>query len=367
MRKLTFELEFITPAFIGGADPKDAELRPASFVGLLRWWWRVVLATFIRNTEELFKYESLLFGSQDRAGSVYLRLVDVPKASQKMNENLYILGQGALGRKYINAKQKFKVVLICEDKYVKLLESLSRLAFNFGGIGYRARKGLGSMYIVGEEENLEVFKPQHWEKILKDTGIKTETPNMDLPNLKNLTILKKTESFTDWEDALRKLGELYREIRLKERKTPEYLSMVYYFLRNQSKNINPSRVELNNLPLGLPIMYSLARKEGDKTVRVQAQLTWKLDREDNVSDRRRASTVLFNIKPGSIYALVFKCKFLPEGASLRLQAKGKYWNNSNPRPKDFYIPANIWERRYNTLLNSLIDNLERIGFRRVSI
>ncbi len=372
MKKLTFELEFITPAFIGGADPKDAELRPASFVGLLRWWWRVVLATFIRNTEELFKYESLLFGSQDRAGSVYLRLENVPKASQEMNENFYILGQGARERKYIDARQRFKVVLICEDKYVKLLESLSRLAFNFGGIGYRARKGLGSMYIVGEEETLEVFRPQHWEKILKDTGIKTETPNMDLPNLKNLTILKKTESFTDsdWRDVLGKLGELYREIRLKETKTPEYLSMVYYFLRNQRENINLSRVELNNLPLGLPIMYqsrSLARKEGDKTVRAQAQLTWKLDREDNVSDRRRASTVLFSIKPGNIYALVFKCKFLPEGASLRLQAKGKYWNNSTPKPKDFYIPASIWERGYNTLLNSLIDNLERIGFRRVSI
>jgi CRISPR/Cas system CMR-associated protein Cmr1 (group 7 of RAMP superfamily) len=41
VKRLTFDLEFITPAFIGGAN-QQAELRPASFVGLLRWWWRAL-------------------------------------------------------------------------------------------------------------------------------------------------------------------------------------------------------------------------------------------------------------------------------------------------------------------------------------
>lgn len=42
--KTLFEkrLEFITPAFLCGADQSKAELRPASIRGQLRWWFRVL-------------------------------------------------------------------------------------------------------------------------------------------------------------------------------------------------------------------------------------------------------------------------------------------------------------------------------------
>ncbi len=36
-----FTIEVVTPAFLGGSDT-NAELRSASFKGLLRYWWRVL-------------------------------------------------------------------------------------------------------------------------------------------------------------------------------------------------------------------------------------------------------------------------------------------------------------------------------------
>lgn len=41
----TYNLEFITPAFLTGADQSRAELRAASVRGALRWWFRVLGGT----------------------------------------------------------------------------------------------------------------------------------------------------------------------------------------------------------------------------------------------------------------------------------------------------------------------------------
>jgi len=80
VKRLTFELEFITPAFIGGAN-QQAELRPASFVGLLRWWWRALKGEC--NIENLRAEEVEIFGGIAKnpkkeeikmASPVYLRV-----------------------------------------------------------------------------------------------------------------------------------------------------------------------------------------------------------------------------------------------------------------------------------------------------
>ena len=49
MTTKTFDLEFITPAFLCGANQEQAELRPASVRGQLRWWLRALGAD--RETE----------------------------------------------------------------------------------------------------------------------------------------------------------------------------------------------------------------------------------------------------------------------------------------------------------------------------
>ncbi len=78
--KLEYKLEFITPAFIGGAFPdKEAELRPASFIGILRWWFRNLALTVTDNLEAIYKLESELFGNTKRAGKVWVNIEPIGK------------------------------------------------------------------------------------------------------------------------------------------------------------------------------------------------------------------------------------------------------------------------------------------------
>ena len=51
MKSQICKLEFITPAFLSGADQGQAELRAASIRGALRWWFRVLGGTKEEETE----------------------------------------------------------------------------------------------------------------------------------------------------------------------------------------------------------------------------------------------------------------------------------------------------------------------------
>jgi len=44
MYSVSFELETITPLFMAGADGITPELRPPSFKGMMRFWWRAMRA-----------------------------------------------------------------------------------------------------------------------------------------------------------------------------------------------------------------------------------------------------------------------------------------------------------------------------------
>ena len=59
------QVEFVTPAFIGGADPRRPEhatLRAATLRGELRWWWRTMHVGYL-DTRELRALEDAIWGS----------------------------------------------------------------------------------------------------------------------------------------------------------------------------------------------------------------------------------------------------------------------------------------------------------------
>jgi len=199
VRRLTFDLEFITPAFIGGAN-HQAELRPASFVGLLRWWWRALKGEC--DIEKLREEEVKIFGGIAKnprkeeikmASPVYLRLEgDVSKSEDLINEYrlswsfdrnrraligphagvgyLYYSmvpkkkrnGQEEKGREFIKVGSKLSLTLIGKDEFLKhYIASLWALVF-LGGVGARSRRGGGNLAVVGYEpkdlpKDLEIF------------------------------------------------------------------------------------------------------------------------------------------------------------------------------------------------------------------
>ena len=378
MEKLEYEIEFITPAFIGGADQR-AELRPASFIGLLRWWWRVVLASFLAEAEDIYEWDSKLFGNQKKAGRVFLKLKNTAKNEEtdRLSKPLYMLGIGGRNRRYIKPGATFKLQLIVPDNYKEIVDSLIQLAITFGGIGYRGRKGFGSMRLTNIDVGYEVLKISYWQNLIEKLNLKETKPNFNLPNLRNLALLKYSPRNEDWswQQAINTLGEIYKRIRRpRGRKTPEYYSCIYYFLR--SEEIDSGKVNFANLPFGLPIMFQsrslyTGHKRRGKEEHAKAQLNWKPIHEESSdkekpTEKRRASSILFNIKEDGIYALAFRCKFLPENSELQIQAKGDYWKlkgQKKPPP----ININFSESVYTNVFDQVIQRLKSEGFEEVKL
>lgn len=124
MKKLSFELEFITPAFIGDAN-QQAELRPASFVGLIRWWWRALKC--ISNTESLYQHEVSIFGGHTKDGALASKV------------RLKLSGEGIISENFL--KQAYRLEWVYDKK--------DGLKGRHAGVGYL----LYSMNLPEKKEN----------------------------------------------------------------------------------------------------------------------------------------------------------------------------------------------------------------------
>jgi CRISPR-associated protein Cmr1 len=265
VKRLTFELEFITPAFIGGAN-QQAELRPASFVGLLRWWWRALKGEC--DIENLRAEEVEIFGGIaknlkkeeiKKASPVYLRVEgDVSKGEDLINEYrlswsfdknrraligphagvgyLYYFmlpkkkrnGQEEKGREFIEPGSKLKLTLIGKDKVLKhYIASLWALVF-LGGVGARSRRGGGNLAVVDYNPK---DLPKDLEKIsFIPTGdfCKWFVENLrevkhlvgsskglcdKYSNLSNVKLVLSKKEFDTWFEALDDIGKEFMKFR----------------------------------------------------------------------------------------------------------------------------------------------------------
>ncbi len=167
METLSFELELVTPMFMGGADPTGpAEFRAASLKGLLRFWFRALYPDKLED-------EGRLFGTTEHRAPVTVRVqlagnqekYRLPKGSERLHEYAY-LGYGLL--KYNSQAKKNLTERPCltagaratlrlslanyltlEDK-IKILRSFWALAM-LGGLGARSRRGFGSFRIMASQ------------------------------------------------------------------------------------------------------------------------------------------------------------------------------------------------------------------------
>jgi len=249
VKKLTFELEFITPAFIGGAN-QQAELRPASFVGLLRWWWRALKGEC--NIEKLREEEIKIFGGDGKMASpVYLRVEgDVRKGSDLINEyrlswsfdrNRRALigphaGVGYLyysmtalnkKREFIKAGSRLRLTLIGKDEFLKhYIASLWALVF-LGGVGSRSRRGGGNLTVIDynpKDLGISFIPTGYFDEWLvenlkraKDLVGSSKTPCNEYSNLKNVKLVLSPREFNTWVEALNDIGNRFMNFRVKNR------------------------------------------------------------------------------------------------------------------------------------------------------
>jgi CRISPR-associated protein Cmr1 len=174
----------VTPMFLGGADGQAEGIRPPSLKGALRFWWRALNWGRIRQDhpddtyalEVLHKQEAALFGASaeeiggNQVGGQGAFLLTMPPnkltrqtkghihakfaahdASRYLGYGLIVpFGRqaGELLRDCIDEKQRFTVNLLFRKEVdSSVLDALIALGL-LGGLGSRARHGLGSLTLL---------------------------------------------------------------------------------------------------------------------------------------------------------------------------------------------------------------------------
>ena len=181
IRKISATYRIVTPMFCGGASPKtSAELRLSSLKGALRFWWRSLMGSCVRDVKELRDREAGLFGSADSKygrSKVILRIVpektklepEVGKGQQLGNgqfKGAYYLGYGVLNafasrktgakagelaRPMIpggNFTVEFQFLPSVSDEDFEQAKAAIVMLGMIGGLGSKSRKGFGSLTLV---------------------------------------------------------------------------------------------------------------------------------------------------------------------------------------------------------------------------
>ena len=317
MKRLTFDLEFITPAFIGGAY-QQAELRPASFVGLLRWWWRALKGEC--DIKRLREEEIKIFGGDGKMASpVYLRVEgDVSKGEDLINEYrlswnfdrnrraligphagvgyLYYSMVALNKREFIKADSRLRLTLIGKDEVLKHhIASLWALVF-LGGVGARSRRGGGNLTVIDynpKDLGISFIPTGYFDEWLvenlkraKDLVGSSKTSCNEYSNLKNVKLVLSPREFNTWIEALNDIGNRFMNFRVK----------------------NKQRV-FDTAVFGLPVRHS-----NGQFVRAEDDIT------------RRSSPVVIKVvkTPNGKYlwmVLWLWGKFLPNGVKLSFMGK----------------------------------------------
>ncbi len=152
-----------TPLFLGGADSDaNAELRPSTLKGLLRFWFRAIALPQLKEWSEVKSLENNIFGSTKKQSTFLLTIHEQEGLSErKIGDNwrnslgLRYLGYGIVNRDgktirpYLKQGGRFTIRLrtkkdVPKDTVFFLPLALQALGL-FGAAGARSRKGFGSL------------------------------------------------------------------------------------------------------------------------------------------------------------------------------------------------------------------------------
>jgi len=216
-----FDIEVVTPMFLGGANTLAAELRVPSIKGMLRFWWRATCG--IESLSEKKKKEKKILGSTDNKAAFYLQIDNLSNVHYQMDLKdrgkkfkvhghpvsiidylaygtyKYQRGKGNVYQKaHIKPESSFllKIFFYNDDFKGDVLRALS-FFMAFGGLGAKSRNGFGSLFV-------------------KDQKISINN-NFSLSGFSALSSKARVFTFsqtTNWSNALSEIGLAYREAKL---------------------------------------------------------------------------------------------------------------------------------------------------------
>lgn len=229
MDSVEFDIEIVTPLFLGGANTTDAELRIPSIKGMLRFWWRAICG--IESLEEMKKTEAEIFGSTDQKASFSIKLeglnnIKAIKSNLSPGKKFQpegktfsvgIIDYLAFGirdykqgyvRKHFPSGSQFKLIFSFYNSENK--QSILNAFYSFidnGGLGAKSRNGFGSLCLKENYKSSMQFKGN----LQKYSALSS-----------NSKLFKGLSEYDSWEDALSEIGMAYKDARLSVEKKHNY-------------------------------------------------------------------------------------------------------------------------------------------------
>lgn len=213
MESIKFELEIITPMFLGGADGRTAELRAPSVKGLMRFWWRAVKG--LEDIKELQKEEAKIFGSsEEKYGKSKFSIKII--SGNLSHDRFSPLPHSTTNRftfKGFKPNQSFSIILISKNN-INYFQNIFELTLLLGGLGKRSRRGFGNVHYKRWDfynannllkyilEKLNTIKDDF--EIRDNKILRKSTPSANYPFIKEI-VLGKIER--DYNILLKKIGQ----------------------------------------------------------------------------------------------------------------------------------------------------------------
>lgn len=246
MKEVEFSCRVVSPLFLGGASQLP-ELRPASFRGAMRWWFRAMIGGKLydqcKNNNELIsrikQEEGDVFGNTEGAGmvSVRVRAPDtqgmVEKFQARPGSGLAYLGYGLWNEKrsYFKPGKEFTLILRFRKDEAKsqnnVLASLWLLA-NLGNLGSRCTRGFGSLALKCKTPKVDFPEVVSYESLLK--GLIEMVPHIEVgtsktthggyypefailhPNWWTCFLIDDAQG-NNWRNVLESMGKRLRQFR----------------------------------------------------------------------------------------------------------------------------------------------------------
>lgn len=225
IEKASYDIEVVTPMFIGGANPKTAELRVPSIKGVLRFWWRATSG--IENIRDLKRIENEIFGSTEEKSKVTINIVQSNINTSKSLFNgkifmceskgkefpidiLHYLAFGAIvydknirgnkvDKEYILPGSNFQLEIYATKQYLTELKKALNYFILFGTIGSKSRNGFGSLY----SKDIELVEKFEFDNEL-----------LDYTSFSKYSKVIKLDEKESWNKALSSVGLIYKDARL---------------------------------------------------------------------------------------------------------------------------------------------------------
>ena len=354
MYSVSFDLETITPLFMAGADGKTPELRPSSFKGMMRFWWRAMRAE--NDINKLAKDEAVIFGGTNKGEGKSKFSIRISKRDVKRDANLkeyakiqrypgvgYLLYSTFMQKNrekaYFKHDSQFRLEIFSpEIDSLHQAEAAFWLSVNFGGFGTRSRRG-GGNFAVNDchgtdnehtmllkkryipKDNIQSFLTEGYEGVKK---IIAQNKTSKYSNLSGVTIFTG-QSHESWQGALNSAGAPLMDYRAKKR--PDYDIFADYLTGNTNNN------ELERVKFGLPLggrfnnnpavkgrSFNIAPKVDKNLTRRASPLIIKIVKNNNSK----------NNKPYVPVLVLLSGVFLPNDVELIIKETGKTKTNKKP-------------------------------------